>query len=251
MVPWRPSTAWPRNLSERAVTSSRMSSFSRRLSFLSLSRSSRSWIFTRSVCGSKSSPPSFRHFRKELLGFSSSRERSSVRFLTVETCSRSRTTSSTRRGTSGIFPRMTRSWRCTSWRSIFRPLISSVRESMASSPFLRSFSWMLDFSQSMQSSSLRSMSWVPVKFRVSTACSYFLLRITISFSMELMMEFSLSISMTYCSTCSLRAAPLAVILVFSFWSWSWTTSNFWASCLVRCNCLSLKALSMRRISTSF
>mmetsp|Transcript_32022 Transcript_32022/g.91931 ORF Transcript_32022/g.91931 Transcript_32022/m.91931 type:complete len:211 (+) Transcript_32022:321-953(+) len=114
MVPCRPSTACCRSLSERAVTSSRMSSFSRRLSFLSFSRSSKSWILMRKVCGSKSSPPSFRHFRSELLGFSSSRESSSVRLRTLLTCSRRRTTSSTSLGTSGILLCTTRSCRCTS-----------------------------------------------------------------------------------------------------------------------------------------
>mmetsp|Transcript_51831 Transcript_51831/g.152760 ORF Transcript_51831/g.152760 Transcript_51831/m.152760 type:complete len:211 (-) Transcript_51831:1456-2088(-) len=122
---------------------------------------------------------------------------------------------------------------------------------MASSARCISFSWMLDFSQRMQSSSFLSMSCVPVKFRVSTACSYFLRRTTISFSMELVMELSLSISMTYCSTCSLSAVPLEVILLLSFCSWSWTTLSCCSSRWVRCSCLSLKALSMRRISTSF
>mmetsp|Transcript_1201 Transcript_1201/g.3008 ORF Transcript_1201/g.3008 Transcript_1201/m.3008 type:complete len:495 (-) Transcript_1201:1275-2759(-) len=251
MVPWRPSTACCRSLSDKAVTSSRISSFSRRDSFLSFRRSSRSWILTRRVCGSRSSPPSLRHLRSELCGFSSSRERSSVRLRALATCSRSPTTSSTSLGTSGTLPRITCSWRWTSCRSILRPRISSARARMASSPFFRSFSWMLDFSQRMQSSSFLSMSCVPVKFRVSTACSYFRLRTTISFSMELMMELSLSISMTYCSTCSLRAPPFAVIRLFSFCSWSWTPFRCWASRCVRCSCLSLKALSMRRISTSF
>mmetsp|Transcript_120448 Transcript_120448/g.341265 ORF Transcript_120448/g.341265 Transcript_120448/m.341265 type:complete len:395 (-) Transcript_120448:1249-2433(-) len=251
MVPWRPSTACCRSLSDSAVTSSRISSFSRRLSFLSLSLSSKSWILTRSFCESRSSPPSFRHFRRELFGFSSSRERSSVRFLTLETCSRSRTTSSTSLGTSGILLWTTRSWRCASWRSMFKPRISSARASIASSPFLRSFSWMFDFSQRMHSSSLRSMSCVPVKFRVSTACSYFRLRNTISFSIALMMEFSLSISMTCCSTFSLSCCPLVVMKVFSFWSWSWIKFSFCSSFLVSCSFLSLVALSIRRISTSF
>mmetsp|Transcript_11549 Transcript_11549/g.30641 ORF Transcript_11549/g.30641 Transcript_11549/m.30641 type:complete len:437 (+) Transcript_11549:238-1548(+) len=251
MVPCRPSTACIRSLSERAVTSSRISSFSRRASFLSFSRSSRSAILTRSVPGSRSSPPSFRHFRRELCGFSSSRESSSVCLRTVATFSRSRTTSSTYLGTPGILPRVTWSCRSISCRSILRPRSSSERARMASSPFFMSFSWMLDFSQRMQSSSFLSMSCVPVKFLVSTACSYFLRRTTISFSMELMMELSLSISMTYCSTCSLSAEPLEVIRLFSFCSWSWTPFRCWASRWVRCSCLSLKALSMRRISTSF
>mmetsp|Transcript_4381 Transcript_4381/g.10016 ORF Transcript_4381/g.10016 Transcript_4381/m.10016 type:complete len:265 (-) Transcript_4381:1091-1885(-) len=132
-----------------------------------------------------------------------------------------------------------------------RPRISSARASMACSPFLRSFSWMVDFSHRMHSSSFLSMSCVPVKLRVSIACSYFLLSTTISFSMELMIEFSLSISMTYCSTCSLRAAPLAVTLVFSFCHWSWVTSRRAASARVFCSILSFMALSIRKISTSF
>mmetsp|Transcript_34328 Transcript_34328/g.94852 ORF Transcript_34328/g.94852 Transcript_34328/m.94852 type:complete len:365 (+) Transcript_34328:262-1356(+) len=250
MVPCRPSAACWRSLSERAVTSSRISSFSRRPSFLSFSRSSRSWILIRSVCGSRSSPPSFRHLRSELRGFSSSRESSSVRLRTLFSCSRRRTSSSTSLGTSGILLCTTFNCRCTSCRSMRRPRISSARASMASSPFFRSFSWMLDFSQRMQSSSLRSMSCVPVKFLVSTACSYLRRRTPISFSMELMIEFSLSISMTYCSTCSLSAAPLAVMRVFSFCSWSWLASRRAASARVRCNILSFMALSMRRISTS-
>mmetsp|Transcript_2201 Transcript_2201/g.7381 ORF Transcript_2201/g.7381 Transcript_2201/m.7381 type:complete len:468 (+) Transcript_2201:613-2016(+) len=251
MVSCRPSTACDRSLSDRAVTSSRMSSFSKRLSFLSFSRSSKLWILTRNVCGSKSSPPNFRHLRKELRGFSSSRESSSVRLRTLLTCSRRRTTSSTSLGTSGILLCTTRSCRCTSCKSMRKPRISSERASMASSPFFRSFSWMLDFSHNMQSSSLRSMSCVPVKFRVSTACSYFRLKTTISFSMELMIEFNLSISMTYCSTCSLSAAPFAVMRVFSFCNWSWLASKRAASARVRWSILSFMALSMRRISTSF
>mmetsp|Transcript_40611 Transcript_40611/g.130680 ORF Transcript_40611/g.130680 Transcript_40611/m.130680 type:complete len:268 (-) Transcript_40611:1752-2555(-) len=218
IVPCRPSTAWCRNFSDRALTSSRISSFSSKLSFLSLSRSSRSWIFTRRVSLPRSSPFSFRHFRNELFGFSSSLESSSVRLRTLATSSRNLTTSSTSFGTPGILPRMTCNWRRTSARSILRPRISSDLESMASSPFFKSFSWMFDFSQRMQSSSFLSMSCVPVKFLVSTPFSYFRRRTTISFSMELMMELSLSISITYCSTCSFKAEPSAVMRVFSFCS---------------------------------
>mmetsp|Transcript_120131 Transcript_120131/g.299689 ORF Transcript_120131/g.299689 Transcript_120131/m.299689 type:complete len:242 (-) Transcript_120131:1610-2335(-) len=228
-----------------------MSSFSSKLSFLSLSLSSRSWILTRRVSLPRSSPFNFRHFLRELFGFSSSLESSSVRLRTLETSSRSLTTSSTNFGTSGILPLTTRSCLWTSARSILSPRISSAFDSMASSPFFNSFSWMFDFSQRMHSSSFRSMSCVPVKLRVSTACSYFLLNTTISFSIELMIELSLSISMTYCSTCSLSAEPSAVILVFSFCSWSCTTSRRWASWRVSLSCLSFSALSILKISTSF
>mmetsp|Transcript_42424 Transcript_42424/g.123276 ORF Transcript_42424/g.123276 Transcript_42424/m.123276 type:complete len:254 (+) Transcript_42424:188-949(+) len=157
-VPCLPSIAWCRNFSERAVTSSRINSFSNKASFLSFSLSSKSWILTRSVSLSRSSPFSFRHLRRELLGFSSSRDKSSVCLRTLATCSRNRTTSSTSFGTSGMLPRTTRNCRCTSERSIRSPRISSCRASIASSPFFRSFSWMLDFSQSMHSSSFLSMS---------------------------------------------------------------------------------------------
>mmetsp|Transcript_19115 Transcript_19115/g.57131 ORF Transcript_19115/g.57131 Transcript_19115/m.57131 type:complete len:463 (+) Transcript_19115:930-2318(+) len=110
---------------------------------------------------------------------------------------------------------------------------------------------MFDFSQRMQSSSFRSINCVPVRLRVSTVCSYLVRNSTISFSIELMIEFNLSISMVYCSTCSLNLAPSAVIRVFSFWSWSCCVSKSCASWRVCFSCLSLKALSILRISTSF
>mmetsp|Transcript_36858 Transcript_36858/g.96134 ORF Transcript_36858/g.96134 Transcript_36858/m.96134 type:complete len:673 (+) Transcript_36858:274-2292(+) len=251
MVPCRPSAACFLSLSDSAVTSSRISSFSRRLSFLSFSRSSKSWTFALRVCGSRSPPPSFRHVRSELWGFSSSRDSSSVRLLTLVTEARNRTTSSTSLGTSGMLPLTTCSCLCISFRSTLRARISSLLVAIACSPFFRRRSWMFDFSHRMQSSSFLSISWVPVKFRRSTACSYFLRRLTISLSTELIMEFNLSISMTYCSTRSFSSTPRCTHFVFSCCSWSCWASSFWASCRVRASCLSLNRLSMRRISTSF
>mmetsp|Transcript_24942 Transcript_24942/g.40044 ORF Transcript_24942/g.40044 Transcript_24942/m.40044 type:complete len:254 (+) Transcript_24942:374-1135(+) len=157
MVPWRPSTACCLSLSESADTSSKINSFSNKLSFLSFSLSSKSWVFILRVCRSRSWPPRDRHFLNMLFGFSSSNESSSVRFLTLETCSRKRITSSINFGTSGIFFCTTCSCLLTSFKSIFKLRSSSALVSIASSPFFRSFSWIFDFSQSIHSSSFLSI----------------------------------------------------------------------------------------------
>mmetsp|Transcript_45129 Transcript_45129/g.115455 ORF Transcript_45129/g.115455 Transcript_45129/m.115455 type:complete len:251 (-) Transcript_45129:281-1033(-) len=118
------------------------------------------------------------------------------------------------------------------------------------SPCVWTSSWMLAFSYRMHSSSLRSMSMMPVKLRLSTTVSYCFFSRSISFSAPLMIALSLSISAICSSTMSCFLRNVTEHLFRSARSWSrWPMVAEWS---VRSlpSSLSFSTDSLRRISTS-
>mmetsp|Transcript_36702 Transcript_36702/g.82618 ORF Transcript_36702/g.82618 Transcript_36702/m.82618 type:complete len:223 (+) Transcript_36702:283-951(+) len=126
-VSCRPSMACWRSLSDRAVTSSRINSFSSKASFLSDKRSSKKLIFALRVSWSGSLPARSRCFRMVDEGVSSSSLSCWARFRTAVSCSCSLITSSRSLGTSGMRFRVTCSWCWTTDSSTFKLLTSSSR----------------------------------------------------------------------------------------------------------------------------
>mmetsp|Transcript_32217 Transcript_32217/g.95849 ORF Transcript_32217/g.95849 Transcript_32217/m.95849 type:complete len:238 (+) Transcript_32217:332-1045(+) len=157
----RPSSARALSLSDRFVTSSRTSSFSRSCSFLSFSRSSSTCSLATSSSGSGSVPSSLRQ-RPLLSGASRSEDSLCASCRASSSCALSSATSSSSCGIRGSLRRAASTLRASSATCSSAARISSSRFRISASPALRADCCRLDFSYKMQSSSLRSMSCSPV-----------------------------------------------------------------------------------------
>mmetsp|Transcript_45820 Transcript_45820/g.146107 ORF Transcript_45820/g.146107 Transcript_45820/m.146107 type:complete len:266 (+) Transcript_45820:872-1669(+) len=139
----------------------------------------------------------------------------------------------------------------TSLMSSSRTRISSPRLARSISPWRITSSWILDFSYRMHSSSLRSISMMPVRLRFSTWVSYCFLRRSISFSVALIIALSLSTSAICSSTTACRSLNSSAHLLRSA-RW-WSLSILAVPCSRRAfpSSRSLATLSVRRMSISF
>ena len=144
-VDFLPSRAYVLSFSDKLPTSSNTNSFSRRLSFLLLSLSSKTYILAYKASPSGSSPPRSRQLGC-FPGFSSISDKPSTFFFSESNYDLMLMTASARLGTSGIYFLTTSNCLYLSLSSKFIILISSSFYLISCSPPFRMFSWILDFS---------------------------------------------------------------------------------------------------------
>mmetsp|Transcript_1747 Transcript_1747/g.6924 ORF Transcript_1747/g.6924 Transcript_1747/m.6924 type:complete len:241 (-) Transcript_1747:129-851(-) len=226
-----------------------MSSFSSSCSLLSLYRSSRYPIFTLSS-SSSGTLPSSRRQRSLFSGLSSASLSSCALRRASSSCCCKDTALSSYLGMWCTTLRAASVLRLTSRISSLSMRISSSRRCSSSSPCLRTSSCMVLFSYKIHSSSLRSISVIPVWFRVSTPVSYCFLRWSMSFSAMFMMALSLSTSAICSSTLAWRSRNWSAQRLRFARRWSRSLSAAEWSSRALLSSLSFETASTRRISVS-
>mmetsp|Transcript_11850 Transcript_11850/g.37909 ORF Transcript_11850/g.37909 Transcript_11850/m.37909 type:complete len:691 (-) Transcript_11850:385-2457(-) len=217
-------------------------SFSTHSSVLAISRFCSVWIFWIISYVAGSEPSSLRH-RCTFIGFSSS---SLSAFTLVFSCSSSRC----RWNTSRFRPSSCDTWclaickaRRRSFTLSLRMRISASRSLYCASPFLSVDCWILSFSYSSASSSLRRMSCVPKMSRSLMTWSYSLRCASASVSILAIMWLSFSFSAACFSMVPSALMRSARMRLSCFLSLSMSFCRFWCASDSLTSALSLSEIS--------